>query len=68
MGWTSRQHGAVVAPRLMEHVATNLRGEAAVAKGSRKAQEEIKEQRKSRGKGKPKGAGRGDGGADAGGV
>ena len=31
MGWAARQHGAVVAPKLKEHVATNLRGEAAVA-------------------------------------
>ena len=55
MGWAARQHGAVVAPKLKEHVATNLRGEAAVAKEARKALEEARARRQQKGKLKKKG-------------
>ena len=55
MGWAARQHGAVVAPKLKEHVATSLRGEAAVAKKARKALEEARARREHKGKLKKKG-------------
>ncbi len=58
MGWAARRQGAVVAPSLKEHVATNLRGEAAVAKEARKAQEGKKSRLKPQLKGQ-KGAGKG---------
>ena len=51
MGWTAMCGGGAIAPKLRMHVADNLRGEAAVAKESRKAREEA-----------GKGAGRGAGG------
>jgi hypothetical protein len=45
MGWGGMQHGAVVAPKLREHVAANDRGDAAVAKEARKAREEAGQKR-----------------------
>ena len=54
MGWAARQHGATVAPHLREHVATNLRGDAAIAKEARKAREEAAAGRKPK-----KGGGKG---------
>ena len=57
MGWSSRQHGASIAPALREHVATNLRGDAAVAKEARKAAEEGRLRRQKKGgRGRGKGA------------
>ena len=59
MGWNSRRHGAMVAPALSEHAATNVKNETMVAKELRKAREEAK---LGRGRGK---GGRGSGeGAD----
>ena len=57
MGWASRQHGAAVAPRLREHVAGNLRGDAAVAKEARKAAEEAKLRKTTHKKGGKRGQG-----------
>ena len=37
--------GRSVAPKLKEHVANNLRGEAAIAKEARKAREEVQTRR-----------------------
>eukprot|EP00928_Gymnodinium_smaydae_P043026 TRINITY_DN28917_c0_g1_i1.p1 TRINITY_DN28917_c0_g1~~TRINITY_DN28917_c0_g1_i1.p1 ORF type:complete len:381 (-),score=44.60 TRINITY_DN28917_c0_g1_i1:430-1572(-) len=49
MGWGSRADGCTVAPALTRHVADELRGEAAVAKESRKAREEIAAKKKLKG-------------------
>ena len=43
--------GGAIAPKLRTHVADNLRGEAAVAKDSRKAREESAAQGRPRGSG-----------------
>ena len=65
MGWTGRQHGAMVAPRMRDHVATHLRGDAAVAKEARKSAEETRLRRSGNNNNNKKGGPAGDGAADS---
>lgn len=61
MGWGSRRSGATIPPHLAQHVAEQLRSDAAIAKEARKAREEkvLKKAKSNKGHGK----GASDGGA-----
>ena len=53
MGWQWKRAGGGIAPTLSAHVAAELKNEAAIAKESRKAREELLANRgRGRGRGK----------------